>query len=168
MRSASVIISGMSLVISRIAVPASREVAQQFVQIGLGLDVDADRGLVDDQDAHAGREPFGDADLLLVAARKVADELASEGVRTSSLRMNGSTAALTRPVERCSRARLASLRQIVIAGVVQHGVHQDQPLLLAVLADIADAVAVDRVGTSRSRGLAVDQDLRRRRRDRGR
>ena len=86
MRSASVIISGMSLEISRSAVPAVGELAQQLVHVGLGLDVDADGGLVDDQDLDAGGEPFGDADLLLVAAGEIADELGERGRADFQLR----------------------------------------------------------------------------------
>src|ERR1700733_3023979 len=51
------------------------ETAQQLMNVGLCLDVDADRGLVDDEDPDARGEPFGDADLLLVAAGEIADDL---------------------------------------------------------------------------------------------
>ena len=56
--------------------PAVGDLADQLVEVGLGLDVDADRRLVDDQDLGIGREPLGDRHLLLVAAREIADRLA--------------------------------------------------------------------------------------------
>jgi hypothetical protein len=62
------------------------------VDIGLGLDVDADRGLVDDEDFDLRGDPFRDRDLLLVAAGQIASVWCSDGVRTSSLRIAGSTA----------------------------------------------------------------------------
>ena len=55
---------------------AGGDLADQLVEVGLGLDVDADRRLVDDQDVGIGGEPLGDRHLLLVAAGEVADRLA--------------------------------------------------------------------------------------------
>ncbi|MNE78094.1 hypothetical protein D3C80_1744670 [compost metagenome] len=52
------------------------KLAQQIVQIGLGLDVDANRRFVYNQQLHVGGKPLGDADLLLVAAGKIAHGLA--------------------------------------------------------------------------------------------
>ena len=45
------------------------------MQLVFGLHVDADGGLVDDQNFWVRGEPLGDADLLLVAAAEVADRL---------------------------------------------------------------------------------------------
>ena len=44
------------------------EVGEQAVHLGLGADVDAARGLVDDQQLGLGGQPLGDDHLLLVAA----------------------------------------------------------------------------------------------------
>ena len=46
------------------------ERAQQLVDLGLGADVDAARRLVEEQDVAIAHQPFGDHDLLLVAARE--------------------------------------------------------------------------------------------------
>ena len=68
--------SGSSLEIMMIAMPFARKLAHQAVDLGLGADVDAARRLVHDEDARLGREPFRQADLLLVAAGKLSDDLA--------------------------------------------------------------------------------------------
>src|SRR6185436_16605491 len=51
------------------------ELAQQDVDLLLGAHVDAARRLVEDEHVAVLREPLGDDDLLLVAAREVAHEL---------------------------------------------------------------------------------------------
>ena len=51
------------------------DLADELMQVGLGLDVDADRRLVDDEDLGLRREPFGDRNLLLVSAGEIADDL---------------------------------------------------------------------------------------------
>jgi hypothetical protein len=50
--------------------PVSRDVGDQLVNLDLGLDVDADRGLIDDKNVGLRREPLRDRDFLLVSARK--------------------------------------------------------------------------------------------------
>src|SRR4051812_16737867 len=54
----------------------ARELAQQAVNLGLGADVDAAGGLVDDQQLRVRGQPLGEHDLLLVAARQEADGIA--------------------------------------------------------------------------------------------
>ena len=49
------------------------------MDLDLGPDVDAARGLVQDQDPRLRGEPLGEDDLLLVAARQRADELVHTG-----------------------------------------------------------------------------------------
>ena len=58
-----------------------RELVEQAVDLLLGADVDAARGLVEDQDVAVLDEPLGDDDLLLVAAGEV---LARAGRSTAS------------------------------------------------------------------------------------
>ena len=58
----------MSLLIITIETPCAREIAEQPVDLRLGADVDAARGLVDDQHPGAEGEPLGERHLLLVAA----------------------------------------------------------------------------------------------------
>ena len=47
----------------------ARDAGDQLVNLDLGLDVDADGGLVDDEDVGLRRQPLGDRDLLLISAR---------------------------------------------------------------------------------------------------
>ena len=58
----------------------------------------------------------------------------SDGVRTSSLRMTGSTRAVTGGVGDEAQ-RVAQALPDGDPGVVEHGVDEDQPLALPVLAD---------------------------------
>ncbi len=116
MRSASATISGMSLEMSRIDTPLAGDLADQLVQIGLGLDVDADRRLVDDQDLGVGGEPLGDRHLLLVAAREIADGLVERrACAPRAAATNGSTARVSRAGRRSGRARRRCRCQMVIA-----------------------------------------------------
>ena len=48
----------------------SASVAHQRVDLALGADIDAARRLIEDDDARVHRQPFGQHDLLLIAARK--------------------------------------------------------------------------------------------------
>ena len=59
--------------------PCADQFAHEAVHGGLGADVDALGRLVEDDDLGRGRQPFGDDDLLLVAARQRADILAERG-----------------------------------------------------------------------------------------
>ncbi len=52
------------------------ELAQQPVELLLGADIDAARRIVEQDDARLGHQPFGDDDLLLVAARQRRDRIA--------------------------------------------------------------------------------------------
>src|SRR5277367_1915053 len=55
------------------------DLPDEFVQVGLRLDVDADRRLVDDEDLGLRRQPFGDRNLLLISAREIAHDLTERG-----------------------------------------------------------------------------------------
>src|SRR4051812_1419477 len=112
------------------------------MNIGLGLDVDADGRLVDDQDPHTRRKPFGEADLLLVAAREIANRLQKRGRAHLEF---GDDWGDVRPhrivAEKSEPAR--ELSPYSDAGILQHAMSQDQALSLAILADVADAVCVN-------------------------
>ena len=81
MRSLMRRISGSSDEIITIALPCVGERAQQLVDFALGADVDAARRLVEKQDVAVAHEPFGDDDLLLVAARSSRTSCVADGVR---------------------------------------------------------------------------------------
>ena len=160
MRSATATISGMSLEMRRTETPPRGDLADQLVEIGLGLDVDADRRLVDDQDLGIGGEPLGDRHLLLVAAGEVADGLRErrradlepldEGLRPPGSRAPGAI----RPSEPAIRC------QMVIATFSLTEWMRISPSLLPVLADIADAVRASASCMSRIRaGLPRTMEL---------
>ncbi len=69
-------ISGSSELIMMIDLPCGGQLVEQVVDLLLGADVDASRGLIEDEDVHLRGQPLGDDDLLLVAAREVARLLA--------------------------------------------------------------------------------------------
>ena len=48
----------------------ARDTGDQLVNLDFGLDVDADRRLIDDQDVSLRGQPFRDRDLLLISPRK--------------------------------------------------------------------------------------------------
>ena len=60
-------------------------VAHQFIDILLGANIDAARRMIEDQDAHARDAPFGQNDLLLVAARQAPTIVLVDGVLMLSL-----------------------------------------------------------------------------------
>ena len=55
--------------------PAFRERAHDGVDSGARADIDADGRAIEDQEARIGREPLGQDDLLLVAARQRRDRV---------------------------------------------------------------------------------------------
>src|SRR6202034_3997884 len=102
----------------------------ELMQVVLGLDVDPDSRLVDDEDLRLGRQPFGDRNLLLVSAGEIADEL-SERRRTDvePLDEGGDGARLGARVDEPDDIGEASPDgDGVIAG---DRMHEDQPLLLS-------------------------------------
>ena len=67
--------SGNSLEIIRMARPFCASLRHQRMDLRFGADIDAARRLVHDEDARLGGEPFGEHDLLLIAARQLARRL---------------------------------------------------------------------------------------------
>ena len=72
-------ISGSSDEIMMMALPSWASLHIKPVDLGLGADVDAAGGLVQDQDVGHRQQPAGDQHLLLVAARQQLDELVHAG-----------------------------------------------------------------------------------------
>ena len=48
----------------------ARDTGDKLINLDLGLDVDADRGLIDDQDVSPRGQPFRDRDFLLISTGK--------------------------------------------------------------------------------------------------
>ena len=114
------------------------ERSQKLVDLALGADVDAARGLVEEQDIAIAIEPFGDHDLLLVATRKQphflrrrrrADvEQADEFLRRPAHRL---------PLEKAGERQIARQVRHHDIGLDVHA--ERKPEALAVLGEIADA-----------------------------
>ena len=115
------------------------ERVQQLVDLALGADVDAARRLVEEQDVAIAQQPFGDHDLLLVAAREQAhllldrrrldvqppDEALGRGARGG---------CSTKPPNVMKRRMLAS------AMLVSTSMPGGEAEVLAVFGQVADAV----------------------------
>ena len=71
--------SGRSLEMRMIPRPGRGQLGDDPVDLDLGADVDAARRLVEDQHPRLRRQPLGEHDLLLVAARQRADQLVDAG-----------------------------------------------------------------------------------------
>ena len=104
MRSLTPITSSMSLEIIRMATPGVGQLAHQPVDLALRADVDAARRLVEDHHPGLHRQPLGQHDLLLVAARQGADDACRS--RPSGCRARRCALALRRSAPlRISRPR---------------------------------------------------------------
>src|SRR5277367_4385044 len=135
------------------------DLPDEFVQVGLRLDVDADRRLVDDEDLGLRRQPFGDRNLLLISAREIAHDLTERrraNVETRDERGDG--AGLAARIDQPD-----GVRQPPPDGdgdVARDRMHEDQSLLLAVLAHIAHAKSPRRiVHVTNANRPALDQQL---------
>ena len=74
--------------------------ADQAIEFVLGADVDAAGGIEQQQDPAFGEQPFGDRDLLLVAAGEGADARPQRAAIDVDALEHASTAALSRgPVD---------------------------------------------------------------------
>ena len=132
------------------------------MDLGLGADIDAARRLVHDQHLGLGRHPFGQHDLLLIAAGELPDDL---------LRPAGADAEAGDRIPRQS-VLLAAIDQEQAGDAVEdrqgdvlaQRLRPDQPLQPAILRHIGDAQAPRRRGAADRDRLALDQDLARCRR----
>ena len=116
---------------------APREVGEESVHLGLGAHVDAAGGLVDDEELRLGREPLGEHDLLLVAAREGRDRvLLRARLHLEALRPLRGGGAFAGAVDEAEPGQRVPQRQRRVAG--DREVH-DEPLLAPVLGHEADA-----------------------------
>ena len=120
----------------------AREPAHQVVDAGLRADVDAARRLVEDQHARLGRQPLGEHDLLLVAAREEADLLLERARRAArpSCASSWTDTVFAQPRGAGVPPSDAQRQQRVVADRLR----EREPLELAVLGDEAHAGARSR------------------------
>src|SRR5215217_3491986 len=101
------------------------------MHLRLRADVDPARGLVEDQDLRIGRQPLGEHDLLLVAARQRLGGLSEAGgLDLQALRELGRDLRLALAVDQAEARETAQERQ---RGVVVDRHLEDETLMLAVL-----------------------------------
>ena len=85
--------------------PVAGELGDQPVDLGLGADVDAARGLVEQQHAALAQQPAREHDLLLVAARELArDPVRVVGHGVELAQLLGGGCALAAPADQPRRA----------------------------------------------------------------
>ena len=115
-----------------------RKLGHQLVDLALRADVDAARRLVEDEHVAVAQEPFGNDDLLLVAAGEAADA-GADGRRLRADLFG----VLLRKLVRFSVMDERALEQLLETrqdGVVCDGQVEAQAVALAVLGEITDAV----------------------------
>ena len=147
---------------------ARRQIVQQPIDLAFRADVDAARRLVENQHVAVAQKPFGDDDLLLVAARKQ-PHLLPVGRRLDGKQIDVSRrrvvhlALLVEKAARTGEARHARHRDVVA------DVHaDDEPELLAVLRQVADAGVARRPAAGGCRPCGRERRPRRPRSDRRR
>ena len=115
----------------------SRKLRDHRVDLGLALHVDALRRLVEDEQAGVRRQPFGQHDLLLVAARQGLHRLVEAAeLETQAAQMRFHERQLAAPHDEPRHRRPADHRQ---RGIGQDGKVQDEALAEPILRKIGDA-----------------------------
>src|SRR3954447_15288418 len=133
------------------------ELAQQAVDLGLGAAVDAAGRLVDDQQLRVRRQPLGEHDLLLVAARQRADDIVEPVVFELQLGAPfGRQRVLGGRADQPAVRQRPELRQ---RGVARDREIHHQALRPPILRDEADPRAHRRSGLAGREPPAVDLDM---------
>ena len=135
---------------------ALRALGEQPEHLGLGADVDAARGLVEEDDRGVGRQHLADDDLLLVAAGERADHRAAAGGLDGDVpdrAVDQLLLALARGEEAAGEGADRGEREVLADG---HRLHQ--AVALAVLGD-EDEAGGDALGDREAGDVAaVQQD----------
>jgi hypothetical protein len=120
--------SGISLEIRRTALPSAARTVDEGVDLRLGPDVDAARGLVQDEDPAARGQPAREDDLLLVAAGEARRREVEAGSAHAQLRELVRDQRFSSP--RCTQVRRASRSRIgsVVFGAPAEHEHEALPL----------------------------------------
>ena len=127
------------------------------VDLDLGADVDAAGRLVEDQQARLRGQPFGEDDLLLVAARQRADHLLDAGhLDVELVGVVARDLALPRRVHEEPREEARQDRQRHVLGDREI---EDEALLVAVLGQVGDARVHRGRWAGEADGPAVQPDL---------
>src|SRR5689334_2139836 len=135
--------------------PTRAQRADDFVDLPLGPDVHAARGLVEDQHVDVGLEPLGEDDLLLVAARERPDRRRHVGQPDLQLLdvLLGEPALFARLDAPGALGRQPDDRDVLRARQAE-----EESLGLAVLRDKADPAVDRRARRRRVDHVAVDGD----------
>ncbi len=135
----------------------AHEFAHQRIDLGLGADIDAARGFIDDQHARLRREPFRQHDLLLIATAQQTHELLDR--RRLDLEAADIAVDHARFLYRANHVGLRQapepeLRQRQIA---PHRHAENQTLILAILRHEADVELHRIAGLADLHGLAFER-----------
>src|ERR1017187_7287360 len=127
------------------------------MHFGLGPDIDAARGLVDDQYAGTASNPFGDNNLLLVAAAEIKSFLFDRGRLDAEAPYKAfAPIRFLTSIDEIQSAVFGQMRQ---AEILPHRHTKDKPLTFAILSHKPDAVRNRCRGISDICALAVDSDF---------
>ena len=136
------------------------QLADQFVDLGLGADVDAAGGLVEQEDLGLDQEPAGEDALLLVAAREAGDRNVAAGrLDRQLLDRPGHGTALGARVDRAGPMVSSGRRRIVMFSATVMRSKRPRVLrssvTMAIPALIASSGWVNRTGRPSSRIVPV-------------
>ncbi len=134
----------------------AREIGDQAVDLGLGLDVDALGRLVQDQNPGCRRQPLGEHDLLLVAAGEGLDRLVvAAEAEPEPLERRLDQCELAPGVDQPGHDRLVDRRQ---GRVGEDGEIHHQALPHAVFGEVGDPVAERFARRAGCHGPALEAD----------
>ena len=137
----------------------TRDAGDQLVNFDFRLDVDSNRGLIDDEDVSLRGQPFRDRDFLLVSARKGRDHRADRR-RADRQPSNEWGRRFRLGAGRDQPEKSGDAPPDRDRDVVPDRIGEQQAFALAVLAHVTDAIPFERVvHRTYVRPLSVDTDL---------
>ena len=136
--------------------PLTGEFIKKAMDFGLGADIDAAGGFIDDEEIALAREPLGEGDFLLVAAAETGDgSIEAGGFDAELLDVLGSEGALTGFLNEAYAGDKGERGEGAVFAAV-HG--ENEALAFAVLGDVADAMAQSAADVSRVERLVAEEN----------
>ncbi len=124
---------------------------------GLGANVDAAGGFIDDEEAAAPGEPFGDDDFLLISAGHIFDGgVEGGGFDAEALEIVGGLRAFLGMAEEAEEAEALEEGEGEIFAATHH---EDESLAFAVFGDEADAAAHGFTDAAEFEGFTFENDF---------